>query len=375
MITVKIAPTNRCNLRCKSCYNASYFEDCEIPLEKMRAFLEDAKSNLINRIDLIGGEPMCYCYFQELCNIIKKKQIKATITTNATQINEENVDFLGVFEQITISLDGFTNEDNDSVRGAGIFNKVKRALSIIELKHPEYKVYLNCTMSKKALDNLEKSLEFAKYKCVKGIIINHPLIIGNAKKQDEKFWESSRYYLEKIISFCDNNLDKIKNYNYNFSGSSMSSWYLQYKYGIKNYAPQFEYCMASCFVYYIDGTGTVYPCNLYYGIEKFKNISKEENLKIGNINEMSFDSILELQIYNRFFEWVRKNEKEYSPINNSNCISCPFWNRGYCSIKCPFSESPRDSIEMCNYIIKREGKNIFKYIEKYLNDYEKDVHL
>lgn len=72
---------------------------------------------------------------------------------------------------------------------------------------------------------------------------------------------------------------------------------------------------------------------------------------------------------------MRKNEKEYSPINNSNCISCPFWNRGYCSIKCPFSESPRDSIEMCNYIIKREGKNIFKYIEKYLNDYEKDVHL
>ena len=369
-MVIKIAPTNACNLNCRSCYNGNYRDKTELDFNTITEMVKEAFALGCTRIDLLGGEPTCYSKFDDLCKWCKNNNIPVAITTNATLINKETIDLFKCFEQMTISLDGFTAEENDKVRGIGTFNKVCSAIELINETIPDAEVYINCTLCKTGLSSLIESAELFRYECIKGINIAFPFPIGNATLQAAEFWPSPQYYFEQVYDFCAKYPDIVKKYNYSFYGSPLSSWFLDEAFSLNRYAPLHDYCMGGSFVYYIDAHGDVYPCNLEFGIEGIKTIAKEKGLQIGNINSSPLGDIIENKVYNCFFQTIRSFNRNYIPDEGKYCTQCPFFRHGFCAVKCPFSPEKRNTEEICEYLLDKYGTGLLTRAEAFARKYD-----
>lgn len=366
-MVIKLVPTSKCNLNCKTCYNAQYIGRDEISLPVIHSIYEDAEKLGCTRIDLLGGEPSCYSDFELLCRFIDKNNISTTITTNATNINDKNVEAYKCFSQVTVSVDGFSEETNDDIRGKGTFGKIKRSLEM--LSEAECTVYLNCTINKKGLGFLDDSKDFFKYSCVKGINISYPYKIGNALNYINDFWPSPVEYFKKVQEFCSKNIELVREKNYNFYGSPLALWYIDDFFCINRFFPQHDYCMGGSMEYYIDANGAIYPCNLMFGKKGIKQISKKSNCAIGNVNTDRFEKAIESDVYNYFFQNVRHFNKTFVPYEKSICKKCPFFTSGLCSIKCPYEDKERDTCEICKYLINDKGEELFQKAEKFIKKY------
>ena len=120
-----------CNLKCKHCYlscspsSKSNF----LALDKIKTTLEEIKNLKISDIYLHGGEPLLH---PDINNIIRLtlKRTNVTILTNGTLINDKKARFLRQIEQnhdyeiiFRLSIDHYTEEKNDEIRGKGSFKK------------------------------------------------------------------------------------------------------------------------------------------------------------------------------------------------------------------------------------------------------------
>lgn len=369
-MVIKLAPTNACNLNCRSCYNGKYRNMTELDFTAIVSMVDDAFDLGCTRIDLIGGEPTCYSEFTRLCKWFAERSVPVTITTNATLINAKTIDLFKCFQQITISLDGFTAEENDKVRGRGSFEKVCSAIELINITLPDSEVYINCTLCKTGLSTLPKSVDMFRYGCIKGINIAFPYPIGNATLQAADFWPSPQYYFEMVYRFCAEHSDEVILNNYSFYGSPLSAWFLDETFSLNRYIPLHDYCMGGSFVYYVDAHGDVFPCNLEFGIEGAKNIAKEKGLLIGNINNECFGDAIENTLYNCFFQTIRSFNRKYTPVEGKYCSQCPFFVHGFCAVKCPFASERRNTAEICEYILDKYGTELLNRAEGFLGKYE-----
>lgn len=158
---VGIQLTNRCNLRCKHCFqwNDTGFHNLfdesarsgELDIDifkKILAETSEVKSNLY----LWGGEPLCYSEWDRLSNTLEKDPRWTVLCTNGIDIEKRLDPIIKISPDLAmlISLDGFS-EENDSVRGKGTYRKVIDNISLlIGLKKKNvYKgeLSVNCVIS------------------------------------------------------------------------------------------------------------------------------------------------------------------------------------------------------------------------------------
>ncbi|MDD3150789.1 MAG: radical SAM protein [Candidatus Gastranaerophilales bacterium] len=121
-----------CNLRCSHC-----FLDCStdkkdkkfLSLDKIKNSLDIAKKNGLKEIYLTGGEPLLH---PDLNTILRLglKAANVTVLTNGTLLNDKKVRFLRQIENehnneiiFRVSIDHYTQEKNDVLRGRGVFRK------------------------------------------------------------------------------------------------------------------------------------------------------------------------------------------------------------------------------------------------------------
>ncbi|QNU67326.1 Cys-rich peptide radical SAM maturase CcpM [Ruminiclostridium herbifermentans] len=155
MITLQI--TRQCNLRCKYCvYSGNYenrgHENAKMSFETAKKgidfLIEHSKDNERIFLAFYGGEPLlefdfikkCIEYYEEKG---EGKETHITITTNATLLTEEIIDYFqkyGVY--LLISLDGPSEVHNKnrifSHGGKGTFEKVMENMEMIMIKFPDY---------------------------------------------------------------------------------------------------------------------------------------------------------------------------------------------------------------------------------------------
>lgn len=122
-----------CNLKCKHCYLGCYPNNKTrnfLTMDKIKTALEESKKFKIEEIYLSGGEPLLH---PDINNIIRLtlKHTNVTILTNATLINDKKARFLRHIEQdfdneliFRVSLDHYSEEKNDEIRGKGSFKKI-----------------------------------------------------------------------------------------------------------------------------------------------------------------------------------------------------------------------------------------------------------
>jgi AdoMet-dependent heme synthase len=127
-----------CNIACTHCFNNSgpnvrTFEF--LSLETVRAEIESATRAGVKEIFFTGGEPFFHPGLPDMLSL-SLKHAPTTVLTNGMLINDRIADRLAKIEQaarysleIRVSLDGYTEEMNDVIRGKGVFRSALAAVA------------------------------------------------------------------------------------------------------------------------------------------------------------------------------------------------------------------------------------------------------
>lgn len=201
--SIGIKLTNRCNLRCKHCfewsstgYHHSMDNECQngdVSLNVIKAaldFTEDTKASLY----LWGGEPTIYKDWEKLCDLIIAYDRDVVICTNGVSIKhlKESLCRLGDRVTLLFSIEGF-EEQHDKIRGKGTFSKTIDALDFYTnlQEEGEYTGFLSIetVVSDDLIPNLELYCRSFKEQRIDILYLNLPWFINPrvAKKMDDFF--------------------------------------------------------------------------------------------------------------------------------------------------------------------------------------------
>jgi Xaa-Pro dipeptidase len=139
--------TERCNLRCKMCYewgeNGAYKSRenlHDLSIGKIEEVFSDLKEYSVY-YELFGGEPLLHPQFSEIMQLVKKYECKIDIPTNGTLLSKYSKEIVDAkVRRIWISLDG-PEQINDLQRGKGVYKKATEGIKTIQ----EYKRLKNST--------------------------------------------------------------------------------------------------------------------------------------------------------------------------------------------------------------------------------------
>ena len=311
-----------CNLRCKYCFA----DEGEYNGHKGVMSVETAKKAIdyvVKRsgprrnieIDLFGGEPtMIMDKVKEIIAYARenekawKKNIRFTMTTNATLLTEEMMDFMDKeMGNIILSLDG-RKEVNDNVRikvdGSGSYDDILPNIKKMIAKRDKRKTYYVRGTFTGANTDFYEDVKAMVNEGFREISIE-PVVLEKGH-----FLELKEEHLPEIFE----NYDKLYNemarrkkegdeFNFYHFNIDLNGGPCVYK-RISGCGAGFEYVA-------ITPQGEVYPCHQFVGKEEFK---------LGSIYDDTYDAEL------------GKKFKKAHIYNKPKCREC--WARFYCSGGC-----------------------------------------
>jgi uncharacterized protein len=311
-----------CNLRCRYCFasRGDYrgkrgLMTAEVG-RKAVDFLVERSGDLKNlEIDFFGGEPlMALDTIKEVVSYARNlgkthgKVFHFTVTTNATILNDEIIEYLHEnMDNIVLSMDG-RKEVNDFMRvgtdGSGTYDKIvpniKKLVALRERDHKDY--YVRGTFTRYNLDFSEDVFHLADLG-FKEISIE-PVVgrQGEYLLKDEDAGAIYRQY-ERIAEELLNRGDGRKSFRFYHFNIDIYHGPCIYK--------RLSACGAGREYLAVTPGGDIYPCHQFVGQEEFA---------MGNV----FEKILDERVIECF-----KNTHVFS---KQKCIDC--WARFFCSGGC-----------------------------------------
>lgn len=133
--------TDRCNFRCKHCYQTDYSAARDLDLENLKLIadkLSDAliKWNVKGKIAITGGEPLLREDLFELLDYLENLDgvQQFEILSNAALLTPDMTERLKAynrFHSFQVSLDGGTADIHDAMRGDGSFDLALQSIRIL----------------------------------------------------------------------------------------------------------------------------------------------------------------------------------------------------------------------------------------------------
>ena len=123
--------TNKCNMRCPHCYMfaGEKFSD-ELSDEEILQVIEGLAKGGVQSVVFSGGEPLLNVGLQAFVKKASALGMKVEILSNGTLWSQKLIDEISPYlDRVQISIDGFDETSNASVRGEGNFEK---ALSTVD---------------------------------------------------------------------------------------------------------------------------------------------------------------------------------------------------------------------------------------------------
>jgi sulfatase maturation enzyme AslB (radical SAM superfamily) len=121
-----------CNLECNHCFNNSGPNNRTFDMmdpATIESYLEESRDHAVKEYYFTGGEPFLHPDMIDILDTTLDYG-PATVLTNATAFTEEELDGLAeLFHgsryslEVRVSIDGFTPETNDPIRGEGTFEE------------------------------------------------------------------------------------------------------------------------------------------------------------------------------------------------------------------------------------------------------------
>jgi uncharacterized protein len=311
-----------CNLKCKYCFASQGEYNGE---RKLMSFDvgKRAIDFVINKsgprhnieIDLFGGEPLMnfevvkqiidYAREQEK---IHNKNIRFTITTNATLLNEANMDYIDKnMGNVVLSIDG-RKEINDKIRrrydGSGTYETIlPKIKSMVERRDKSKQYYVRGTFTRENLDFYNDVMSLAnegfKEISVEPVVIEPENSLSIRKEDLPIIFEQYDKLTDKIIEEGKNG-NSFKFYHFNIDVNGGPCVYKR----VSGCGAGHEYVA-------VTPEGDIYPCHQFVGNDEFK---------MGSI----FNGELNMDIMSMF--------KDGHIYNKPKCMDC--WARFYCSGGC-----------------------------------------
>lgn len=181
--------TDKCNLRCKHCYQESFRDKNEMSIEELKEVADKLfnalkKWNKKGRIAITGGEPLLSPKLFPLIKYLENNDEvkKIAILTNGTLINEEtikNIKEMNKLHFIQISLDGASSETHDHIRGKGSFQKALNAIRLLTTSGVTVRIMF--TITKENVNDISQLIELAIAEDVDGLTFERFIPIGIEK--------------------------------------------------------------------------------------------------------------------------------------------------------------------------------------------------
>lgn len=311
-----------CNLRCKYCFadEGEYHGKREVMSaevgKKAIDFVIEASGPRHNiEVDLFGGEPlMAMNQIREIVDYARVrekeagKNIRFTMTTNATLLNDENMEYLDKeMGNLVLSLDG-RPQVNDKVRirmdGSGSFKAtMPRIKEMVEKRDPKKQYYVRGTFTRENLD-FYQDYKYMKDQGFDEISIEpvvlpdeHPLSL---REEDVPKIQEQYDLIAQDLLEGHKKGEEVKFYHFNIDLSGGPCVYKR----ISGCGAGFEYVA-------VTPTGDIYPCHQFVGNPEYLMGNLEEGITKPDISE----KFRKAHIYNK-------------PV----CRDC--WARFYCSGGC-----------------------------------------
>ncbi|MGL4106391.1 thioether cross-link-forming SCIFF peptide maturase [Clostridium sp. LP20] len=312
-----------CNLRCKYCFA----DEGEYHGHKGVMSIETAKKAIdyvVKRsgprknieIDLFGGEPtMIMDTIKEIIKYARenekewKKNIRFTMTTNATLLNDEMMDFMDKeMGNIILSLDG-RKSVNDNVRikvdGSGSYDDILPNIKKMIDRRTKGKMYfVRGTFTRQNTDFYEDVVsminEGFREISIEPVVLEegHPLSL---REEDlPTIFDNYDKLYEEMKNRKREGKDEFNFYHFNIDLQGGPCVYKR----ISGCGAGFEYVA-------ITPQGDVYPCHQFVGKEEYK---------LGSIYDDTYDAKM------------GKEFKQAHIYNKPKCKDC--WARFYCSGGC-----------------------------------------
>jgi radical SAM protein with 4Fe4S-binding SPASM domain len=179
---------DRCNLRCRHCYQETFDRERELDLEGLKAVADNlieamAAWDCTLDIALTGGEPLVKEEFYGLLGHLNRARRvgRLSIITNGTLLAEHLGRLQGFrkMKEFRVSLDGVTEAANDAIRGPGAYKKVLENLAA--LRGSSIPVYLIFTVMQSNLAEAARLPAFVRDLGVEGFILERFVPLGTGR--------------------------------------------------------------------------------------------------------------------------------------------------------------------------------------------------
>ena len=137
MARLVIELTNRCNLRCRHCFDERHAATGDLSLEIIDKVLQEGKDCGIDHLAFTGGEPTIHREFAEIIRRVCDAGYTFSFVSNGTNfpsvyplLTPHRQWFTGA----TFSLDGAREDTHNRLRGKGSYRSVMQAASICVFK-------------------------------------------------------------------------------------------------------------------------------------------------------------------------------------------------------------------------------------------------
>ena len=183
--------TERCNLRCRHCYQGrkkvpemtpeEVKQEIDGATEMFQAWEDEHGISVSPSIHFTGGEPLLYQGLWDVLTYAKEKGFGVAMMSNGCLITKEDGEKIldiGISD-VQISLEG-PPDLHDSIRGKGSFSKAAKGVQ--HLVSAGSRVSANVTLTRLNVDQIEETVEVAKGMGFYGIGFSRMVPCGSGKE-------------------------------------------------------------------------------------------------------------------------------------------------------------------------------------------------
>ncbi|MEG1415748.1 MAG: thioether cross-link-forming SCIFF peptide maturase [Clostridium sp.] len=311
-----------CNLKCKYCFacEGEYHGErsmmsAEVGKKAIDFVIKTSGPRRNIEVDLFGGEPLMN--FKTVKEIVEygktegpkhNKNIRFTMTTNATLLNDENMKYIDEnMGNVILSIDG-RREVNDNIRtrydGSGTYDAIlPKIKKMVDMRDKSKQYYVRGTFTRDNLDFYEDVMAMANEGFKE--VSNEPVVLEDGHPLALRY-EDLPVIFEQYDKLTDEIIRREKageGFKFYHFAMDINGGPCVYK-RISGCGAGYEYVA-------VTPEGDIYPCHQFVGNEEFK---------LGNVESTELDADLE----NLF--------KKGHIYNKPKCEAC--WAKFYCSGGC-----------------------------------------
>ena len=179
--------TNRCNLKCRHCYQDEHHGRDDVGLDGLRRMADEIFGTLAGRsiaVNVTGGEPLGVPYLFELIDHLEgfTNLDEVNLIINGTKADEAIIERISDSPKIAtlkVSLESADEATNDAVRGKGSFAVV--AANIERFLTTGKDVVLMVTLANYNIAHIGNTIEWARSHGLSGVVLERFVPLGRGR--------------------------------------------------------------------------------------------------------------------------------------------------------------------------------------------------